>query len=269
MKYIKLFENFEGEDKSMVDELSSIFGFDVSIMTDVQRIISKGPVGIQKWFEEEANKEEPNIPVINELLNQGIEFDLMEENIFLAVKSDKIGLLKILFENGADINQKKGNGQNLLHEASASDSIRVATFLIDRGIGLEDTYTEYMWTALHMASWYGSIEVAKLLIERGAKIDCKDHKNKTPLHWAARYNQIKMTKLLLDNGANIEARTTEKQTPLHIAVLGLSNSVIAELLRRGADVSAKDEDQKTPWMLADYNTKKLFYPELQPTEENK
>ena len=203
MKYIKLFENFEGDDKQkeLADELAAYFGVNLDTFAETSKIMAMSPEGIQRWFDAEMDKEEPNIPVIEELERLGYEFDLpKDKGLHYAAEHDKVGLAKYLLNRGAD------------YEAR----------------------TISQFTPLHWAALRGSRAVAELLLDRGAEIDARDENQRTPLHWAARNNILAVAELLLDRGANYEAREIWQQTPLHLAAREDSQAV-AELLRsRGA-----------------------------------
>ena len=92
MKHIKLFENFEGDDKQkeLADELAAYFGVNLETFAETQKIMAMSLEGIQRWFDAEMDKEEPNIPVIEELVRLGYEFDLSEDkNLHYAAEHNK------------------------------------------------------------------------------------------------------------------------------------------------------------------------------------
>ena len=70
MKYIKLFENFEGDDKQkeLAQELAAYLGVNLETFAETSKIMAMSPEGIQRWFNAEMDKEEPNMPVIEELV---------------------------------------------------------------------------------------------------------------------------------------------------------------------------------------------------------
>ena len=218
MKYIKLFENFEGDDKQkeLADELAAYFGVNLDTFAETSKIMAMSPEGIQRWFDAEMDKEEPNMPVIEELVRLGYEFDLLKKNLHYAALHDKVGLAKLLLDRGADYEARDG----------------------------------WLWTPLHWAARNNSRAVAELLLDRGAKIEARDEEQRTPLHKAAEDDSQAVAKLLLDRGAKIEARDEDQRTPLHMAAMEDSIAVAELLLDRGADKDARDGDDETPWDLA-------------------
>ena len=105
MKYIKLFENFEGDDKQkeLAQELAAYLGVNLDTFAETSKIMAMSPEGIQRWFDAEMENPEPNIPVIEELGRLGYEFDLpKDKDLFYAAEHNKVGLAKLLLDRGAD-----------------------------------------------------------------------------------------------------------------------------------------------------------------------
>ena len=169
MKYIKLFENFEGDDKQkeLADELAAYLGVNLDTFAETQKIMAMSPEGIQRWFNAEMENPEPNMPVIEELERLGYEFNLLKEDLFYAARHNKVGLAKILLDKGAKIDAKNKRQQTPLHWAAIWDSRAVAELLLDRGADKE-ARNKYQQTPLHTAAFYNSRAVAELLRSRGA-----------------------------------------------------------------------------------------------------
>ena len=202
MKYIKLFENFEGDDKQkeLTQELAAYLGVNLETFAETSKIMAMSPEGIQRWFNAEMENPEPNIPVIEELVRLGYEFDLLNKDLFYAAEHNKVGLAKYLLDRGAKI--------------EARDSEK--------------------WTPLHLAAWNDSQAVAEFLLDRGADYEARDKWQRTPLHLAARWDSLAVAELLLDRGADKDARDVNQHTPLYYAIDN-DYEEIAELLRsRGA-----------------------------------
>jgi len=148
MKYIKLFENFEGDDKQkeLAQELAAYLGVNLETFAETSKIMAMSPEGIQRWFNAEMENPEPNIPVIEELVRLGYEFDLLKKNLFYAASYNKVGLAKYLLDRGAKI----------------------------------DARNKYQHTPLHFAAWGTSPAVAKLLLDRGANKEARTDDERTP-----------------------------------------------------------------------------------------
>jgi len=204
MKYIKLFENFEGDDKQkeLADELAAYLGVNLDTFAETSKIMAMSPEGIQRWFNAEIDKEEPNMPVIEELVRLGYEFDLPKyKDLFYAARHNKVGLAKYLLDRGADKEAMDDVYQRTpLHWAARNDSRAVGELLLDRGADYE-ARNRYQETPLHLAAMSNSIAVAELLLDRGAEIDARDENQRTPLHLAIDKDYEEIAELLRSRGA--------------------------------------------------------------------
>lgn len=115
--------------------------------------------------------------------------------------------VKLLLQNGADVNVKDSNGVSPLM------------------IALEPIGEMY------------SPEIPRLLIENGANVNETQPGGLTPLHYAC---DPKIIKLLVKKGVNINARTLKGRTPLHMATLNCSIGGFAQYVSE-ANVSAKGD----------------------------
>ena len=203
MKYIKLFENFEGDDnqKELAQELAAYFGVNLDTFAETSKIMAMSPEGKQRWFDAEMDKEEPNLPVIEELERLGYEFDLpKDKDLFYAASYNKVGLAKLLLDRGADKDARELYQWTPLHYAAKNDSQAVAELLLDRGAKIEARDKDQQ-TPLHFAAYSNSLAVAELLLDRGAKIDARDRRQSTPLYWATVKNSRAVAELLLSREA--------------------------------------------------------------------
>ena len=92
--------------------------------------------------------------------------------LFNAAQNGNIEKIKVLLDQGADINVKLGVDQ---------------------------------WTPLMTASRQGHLEAVDLLLEEGSDPNIRDARyKKNAYHWALQYGHRDVAKLLLDNGANRE-----------------------------------------------------------------
>ena len=103
--------------------------------------------------------------------------------LVVAFRTGNTEIIKILMENGADVNIKN----------------------------------KYGTTSLTHAAWYGCTGLAKLLLEYGADVDAKDNRGWTALMWASLIGNIEIFKLLLENGADLEAKNDDGETVFMIS----------------------------------------------------
>jgi ankyrin repeat protein len=156
---------------------------------------------------------------------------------------ERTDIVKILLEEGADVNAKDKYGRTALMIASEYGKR-----------GLERKYqTEGPNLVGGLNTHYETAKVVKVLIENGADVNAQDDDGDTPLSNALYQRHMEIIKELIKNGADVNIKVDNGRTPLHIASdwLGLQNPEIIEILiSKGADINARDNDGKTPLSLA-------------------
>lgn len=112
--------------------------------------------------------------------------------------------IKILLQNGADINAENNYGQTVLFKAFMNGRIKFAKKLISYGAsGDINTYDNFGKTPLFYAYCNMDIKTTKKLLENGAKgdINIKDTDGKTPADTAYEKNDIETFNQLINIGA--------------------------------------------------------------------
>ncbi len=109
--------------------------------------------------------------------------------LFVAARSARVEATRLLIEFGANPNKLNGKGNTPLWFAAhspaqpATDRIAVMTLLLDAGADIH-CRCEDGSTALHFAAWRGPIEVVEFLLSRGARSWVVDDSDQTPLDYA-------------------------------------------------------------------------------------
>ncbi len=184
-----------------------------------------------KTSHEKRDKQKNNFKIIKILLENGVD----TKGALSYTSNMKI--TKLLLEYGADASE-----ENLLVEKvryTSDDKIAIINLLIDRGA---DIYAKSMSkeTLLHLSF---SPKLIKLLIDKGLDVNAKDNKGNTPLFTVAKYSDktLPAVKVLLDNGADINAQNNKGQTALEYMLESryarTLNQIPAYLLKRGAKVN--------------------------------
>ncbi|UII80339.1 ankyrin repeat domain-containing protein [Flagellimonas sp. CMM7] len=111
--------------------------------------------------------------------------------LLLAARDNKIGIVKLLLDAGADIGQK-GYQMNAIafHKSAYSGNTEIVKLLLshkDAQKYINDQGPNNGYTPLHDAIWHGHTEAAKLLIEAGARLDLTAYDGFTSLEFAKRY----------------------------------------------------------------------------------
>lgn len=151
----------------------------------------------------------------------------------IAAEDNREDFVRLLLDNGWDVNAGSGLEGTALHFAAYNDKVSMIKLLQLRGADLnaKDSDGE---RPLHRAVRRSQIEALKTLLELGADIDAEDESGVTPLWRAAYRADAKSVNELLKGSPNLEARkTTTGWTALHAAYD--SPEVTQLLLQAGAD----------------------------------
>jgi ankyrin repeat protein len=192
--------------------------------------------------------------VITTLIKCGLDVDgqcrcKRTTALHIASELDNDVFVKLLLEQGANINLTDNIGRNALHFAleNSKANTEIIKLLIDKGIDV-DVRDKYGITPLHLCCRRGHYDALVILLERGASVNAKDSKNYSVLHEAVFRKNYNCMRELLDRGADINAVDDFGKTVLHEAFeerQSPDNEVIKLLLSRGVDANKRDKNQKT------------------------
>ena len=219
------------------------------------------------------------------LLSMGANIITEDLNSFLshAVKNWHVGILKILIENGADINFKTDDGQSLIEIASERDYPYLAELLISKGvdvncrnkngktpllIAVEKKNNRVIETLILNgadinievgldksliieAIWSSWSNVVGALISAGINVNSEVKNGSTALAYAAGWGRTKVVEILISCGADVNLENEYQETPLFRAMIDNGNLKIVNLLvSAGAKIDSCNENKTTPLMLA-------------------
>jgi ankyrin repeat protein len=115
----------------------------------------------------------------------------------------RVEVVKLLLENGVNIDAANCNGHTALINAVINDDIEVVKLLLENGVNIEAVDRDGI-NALINAVLNDNIEAVKLLLERGADVNSVDNNNYSSFVYAAKNGDAGLVKLLLENGATID-----------------------------------------------------------------
>jgi ankyrin repeat protein len=131
------------------------------------------------------------VDIIEYLLNEGAAVDALDKDgktpIFVAIETQKLGVLQLLLSKGASRTQAGPKGSTPLHTAAAvEDNGEAMTILVGRDITKTDIgVTDGQgYTALHTAAERGNVGALNTLLEVDADSTIKDPNGRTPLDLA-------------------------------------------------------------------------------------
>ena len=193
--------------------------------------------------------------------------------LYLSVKHGPNDAIKLLLDNGADINTTDAAGWSALHFAAANGHVDVVQSLLKHTANVEAKDNDG-WSALHLAAKYGSTNTIKLLLDHGADINTTNKEGQSALDLAkagqhkgsidiiiqfiktaflkrtfsnVATNQIQE---YLDLGIDINDTNEAGNTLLHLAAQQNSPEIISWLLSTGADVKAMNKNGETALTIA-------------------
>ncbi|WP_264687682.1 ankyrin repeat domain-containing protein [Wolbachia endosymbiont (group B) of Erynnis tages] len=141
----------------------------------------------------------------------------LDRKLLTIVESGGFNEAKGLIAQGANIDTNDKNGNTLLYSAAEIGDLNLVKLLLDNGANIEAKNGEYQATPLHGAVENYRIDVVKLLLNRGTNVNAEDKDNWTPLHYGADTNSPDIVKVLVDAHANLGAKGNYGKTPLDIA----------------------------------------------------
>ncbi|MGI8423018.1 MAG: ankyrin repeat domain-containing protein, partial [Chloroflexota bacterium] len=143
--------------------------------------------------------------------------EVLDEALVWASKSDRVEVMPLLVERGANVSADLYRGTPLLW-AAANGCVRAATWLLEHGVDVNSRATfggmthGQDVTALHLAAQNGHLGMAELLVAHGADATIEDAiYHSSPAGWAAHFGATEVaTYLQKAAGAYGRARTTDK-----------------------------------------------------------
>ncbi len=123
------------------------------------------------------------------------------EAIRMAVAEDNLESVERLLREGAEINALKGEFKtSILMEAAVRGNVGVMKLLIENGADVNMADKDG-WTALMGVTVPGHLESVKLLLEHGADVRAKNHNGETALIMAAGTKHTEIRGALLEHDA--------------------------------------------------------------------
>lgn len=194
------------------------------------------------------HKDSINLDVVKILLNNNYDVNKTTDNketaLFKATrkyKAEKLTLIKLLIDAGADVNIADKSGHTpLMMLCESNNSYEAVELFINNEANIKAKDNTNI-TALHLAcKQENNSNSVKLLIDNGANVNATDNNLFTPLHEACKNpNGYKIVKLLIETGAKIDVETQNGKTPLQIALENKKAPEIANYLTaKGAKINA-------------------------------
>jgi ankyrin repeat protein len=213
----------------------------------VELLIRHGAdVGDVPWGLKEDRIAVSDVPVAQRDLLEAVARG--DTALISAVRRNDVGMVALLLEHGARVEQPNRSGDTPALLAVRSGETAVVRQLLQHGLDPNVTSfpprINYLLTRLAKgeglppllieAVQTGHAEVVKVLLEAGANPDIQDGQGRTALYWAAAANQMDMVRLLVAHRADRDIRDRFGATALDIARMN-GHQQTAALIATGAD----------------------------------
>ncbi|KAI9792521.1 MAG: Ankyrin-2 [Peltula sp. TS41687] len=174
------------------------------------------------------------------ILDEGADIDGTDPSgqtaLNLAIKNGNLEMAKCLLELGASLEGQKSAGVTPLTCAVLSEKACMVRMLLDRNADVSAKNKDN-WTCLHHAVHKlpgNDTQIILALLRSGAVVNAPSLTGETALHMAVKHCKKAVAELLLDNGADVHAQDSAKDTALYFALREEYNHLIELLLNRGA-----------------------------------
>eukprot|EP01129_Flabellula_baltica_P004568 TRINITY_DN1596_c0_g2_i4.p1 TRINITY_DN1596_c0_g2~~TRINITY_DN1596_c0_g2_i4.p1 ORF type:complete len:948 (+),score=164.28 TRINITY_DN1596_c0_g2_i4:83-2926(+) len=195
-----------------------------------------------------------------QILIEVTEKDVVDENgntfLHVAARIQNLEICSKLL-SPYTINKKNNRGYSPLHLATQYNNLTLIKLLLENGADVDDRVDIIEWTPLHFAAENGSDSICSSLISFNADVDAKSFKNETPLSLAYKKGNQNCVDLLIDHGAHqeISIGDTQENAGLTKSISeNISNESLNGLLYKLAPVQLFDEEYVTQFL----NTYLLF-----------
>lgn len=148
----------------------------------------------------------------------------------IAIERRNGGIIKLLLENGFDVDQKDDEGNPILYYAILNQSYSCVKMLLNVGakVDFEDQEGK---TPLHHASLQGMSRTAELLIqaENESLVERKDGSGKTALDYALQRQNLEIVEFLYDHGASLRFENVSNKMSFLSSLVISKNVKVARL----------------------------------------
>jgi ankyrin repeat protein len=174
-----------------------------------------------------------NMVVLKLLLNAGIKphYTIHNKTVYLlahAVNHGNLEIIKMLLENGSDINTTGELGESMLHIAARAGHVSVINFFLEKGLDIHSKDNNgnglLHYVALNDFSRRRTVsieqkkQIIQLLIDGGCQLEEKNERGQTPLFTATIHNKANILDIFIEKGANSNIQDHNGLRPIDYAV---------------------------------------------------
>ncbi|TXG82859.1 MAG: ankyrin repeat domain-containing protein [Spirochaetes bacterium] len=184
-------------------------------------------------------------------------YELLGENpIFSASEENQTDIIKILADQGVNLNQVDQEFVTPLMTSCYYGNLNATLTLIEKGAEVNQSVNGV--TAILLAAQVGDVDIITALLLNGANPNQPDEGTAPnwvygykPIIIAAQNGNIDAVIKLLDNGANINDKNAEGCTALYTVCWVGNLQMVQTLIERGADKTIPNNYGMTPTFIAE------------------
>ncbi|XP_052083811.1 uncharacterized protein LOC127721184 isoform X2 [Mytilus californianus] len=176
----------------------------------------------------------------------------------MASLNNHLEVVKVLIQNGADIDYRGVEGATALFEASERGNIEVVKYLLSMKASVNiPTYRGR--TPLFVAVQRRLLQIATILLQNNANVNQCRNDGVSPLLRATIHGDAKLIELLLRNKADPNLATAEGLYPIMSAARQGHSELLVLILNSDAQIDATNiKDQTALWIAAFYGKKEYM-----------
>lgn len=180
-----------------------------------------------------------------------------------APEAQKIEFVKLLINNGVDVNWSSRSGDTPLSEALLSGETAITRILLENGADPNIQMINGQ-TPLMFAIAANDTEMINLLMDRQADVNFKSQDDSTALMTAAGRGRIDIAEVLIKKGADINVSNKNGDTALSLAKMNGHTETI-ELLKQAGAVGPEEEAQ-LPLAIEQKASRPILYLDIEDKE---
>lgn len=171
--------------------------------------------------------------------------------LIIAVINVQESIVKMLLDEGADVNAPDTRGMTSLHYAVLAENEAIVQMLVARGSYLNGRNDNFE-TPLSVAVVQRNVNIVNILLQKQANVNISDAFGNTPLHCSATLGYGEIVTSLLENGKDIDldAKNVEEYTPLMLAIKNGFEDIALKISEKGANMDQAGSDNVPPIIVA-------------------
>ncbi len=193
--------------------------------------------------------------------NSDFEFNTTPLIHAVSNAKDKPEIVKILLDNGADVNSVNDFGWTPLMEATSRNNLDVIKMLVDNGANINAADNQF-YTCLMKAVSQGNLPIVKFFLEKQVEVNALNTYQESALLLSVASGNAYITKALLDKDAEVNVADSKANTPLMFAAKGGDSYIVSLLIKKGAEINQQNDRGQTPLIIAVINNNKEVVKQL-------